>query len=63
MATKNPFDEYNTEDAAGKGNKNPLKNMRRNPNFELKIPTGGSVKGGAKREKEIDDFYKKIRGY
>ncbi len=46
-----------------KGNKNPLKNIRKNPNFELKLPTGGSVKGGAKREKEIDDFYKKIRGY
>ena len=46
-----------------KGNKNPLKKLKKNKNFEIKIPTGGSIKGSGKREKEIDDFYKKIRGY
>tara|TARA_R100000458_G_C8008539_1_gene73641 strand:+ start:226 stop:435 length:210 start_codon:yes stop_codon:yes gene_type:complete len=49
MATMNPFDEYNTEDAAGKGTKKKKKNLALNQGPVSNVKVYDDLPGGEKR--------------
>ena len=67
MASMNPFDEYNTEDAAGKGNKKKNKKVAQMPDhiFESIQRQYGNKKYGdytIEDKKNVINYYKNKKG-
>ena len=72
MATINPFDEYNTEDAAGKGNNKKKKDKKLAgigigfPHSNVRIDTGVSIEDGKTYKRVLPDYgagrIKNVRG-